>query len=144
MGMTAGVFSLKFNKIKWSNVFLREWIIFWQNMGMRAAWFLENGHFSDKIWAWEQSLFYEKSAKRVSYWVFVPLYTVVLTFFDQIWTWQQVFYTKKMIWEHRVFKKMEFLIKIWAWKICVFLWIDVFWIKYGCKKPIANINFTNF
>ena len=52
MGMTAGVFSSKFNKITWSNVFLREWIIFW--MGMRAAWFLENGHFSDKIWAWEQ------------------------------------------------------------------------------------------
>ena len=120
---------------------------FWQNMGMRAAWFLENGHFSDKIWAWEQSLFHEKSAKRVSYWVFVPLYTVVLTeltFFDQIWAWQQVFYMKKMIWEHCVFKKMEVFYQNMGLKVACFLWIDVFWTKYGYKKPIANINFTNF
>ena len=33
----------KFEKRHKSTAFLREWTFFWQNMGMRAVWFLENG-----------------------------------------------------------------------------------------------------
>ena len=54
-----GFFMKKLKKRHKSTVFLREWT-FWENMGMRALWFLEKWRFFYKIWAWEQSMFFRE------------------------------------------------------------------------------------
>ena len=50
MGIAVGCFSWKvWKKRHKSTLFLREWTLLLQNMGMRAVWFLENGRFSQNM-----------------------------------------------------------------------------------------------
>ena len=73
MVMTTGCLSWKIWKKKtWEHCFWKNVRFFWQNVGKRGAFF-RKWTFFDKMWAWEQYFFREKSEKRVSYWLFCPI-----------------------------------------------------------------------
>ena len=127
MGMTAWGFSWKIWR-KWHQrtMILRELTFFWQNMGMRALCFLENGRFFDNKWAWEEWFFSSKSEKKGILLIFFANKIVSLwqnwRSSNQIWAWQhRVFYEifekiemgAPCFWENR-----RFFDKIWAWEQC--------------------------
>ena len=100
-----GFLMKKLKKRHKSTVFLREWT-FWENMGMRALWFLEkwrfftkyghesrvcfleNGRFFKQIWAWEQLFFVKNRKKLIPYRLFSPYFRETGSFFDKIWAWE--------------------------------------------------------
>ena len=110
--------------------------IFWQNMGMRATCFLENGHFCQK-WAKEQWFFMKYREKRAFNWLFWPIIyscdRILFFLFYQLWAWQQKVFHEKVdkndmralfFWENR-----RFLTK-YGMRAGVFYKMKVFLTKY--------------
>ena len=135
MGMTALGFSLLYRKKGQENtVFLREWTFFWQNMGTKALWFLENGRFFDNTWACEQIFFVKNRKKRTSYWLFWPM-IITKCSFDKINVFLTIYICRhdsngffmknldKMTWEHRVFERKDVFLRKYRNESIVFVFL---------------------
>ena len=79
---SSGFFMTILKKMTWDHFVFGRLNVFWQNMDMRAAWFLESGQFLTK-YGHESIYFYVKigEKKTISYWLFCTVFVTELMFF---------------------------------------------------------------